>query len=171
MSESSWPGIDRLARALIPTLSTLVLVIIAQLPLAVPYLDRVTPALALIAVYYWSIYRPDLLPAVVVFAIGLIQDLLSGTPVGLTALVLLLVHGIVVSQRRVFLGMTFLVEWWGFLLVASGAAAFAWLAASLLFATLLPPGPVAAQWLLTVGLYPLLTWLISRMRRSLTRAA
>lgn len=158
-------------RALVPPFVTLVIVLLSQLPYGAPYLPEVTPALSLIAVYYWSIYRPELLPAYAVFLIGLVQDILSGTPLGITALVLLVVHAIVSAQRRVFLGKTFLVEWWGFLLVAGGALAATWLIASLFFVALLPPGPVVVQLLLTVALYPPFMWVLSRIQRVLVRTA
>ena len=44
--------------------------------------------LFLMAVYYWSAYRPTLVPLWFVFFMGLLLDLLSGAPIGLNALVL-----------------------------------------------------------------------------------
>ena len=153
-----------------PLLLSLGLVLIAVIPNDIADLAQVTPSLSIMAVYYWSIYRPDLLPAPAAFLIGLTQDVLSGGPAGMMALVLLLVHVLVVSQRRVFVGKSFLVGWWGFAIVASGAAGLSWLVASAWFGALLRPAPVAFQTLLTIALYPCFNWLFGQLHQKVLRA-
>src|SRR6478752_4809383 len=90
---SSIPTLPRvnggLAR-LLPVATTLLAAVIAILPVRVPGYAALVPAFTLMAVYHWTIYRPDLLPPLWVFAIGLAQDLLSGALIGVGALVLLL---------------------------------------------------------------------------------
>ncbi|MBT4710871.1 MAG: rod shape-determining protein MreD, partial [Alphaproteobacteria bacterium] len=107
----------RILRLLLPGLVTFVAVLLTVLPLGIPFAAVVTPFLSLMAVYYWSIYRPDLLPPAAVFVLGVLQDILTGGPVGLLALVLLLVQALAVSQRRILLGQAFSVEWAGLLLI------------------------------------------------------
>ena len=148
-------------RGYVPAAAALAAVLLAVLPFGVPRLAVVTPFFALIVVYYWSVYRPDLLPVWAVFLLGLCQDVLTGAPTGLVALVLVLVHALAVSQRRVLLGQTFAVEWAGFLLVAGGATTLAWLLASLWHTALLGPMPFAIQASFTVALYPLGAWLLA----------
>jgi len=159
--------LGRALRSTIPGLLLLLCIFVAALPTGVPQFADVTPFLSLMAVYYWSIYRPDLMPIYVVFAAGLVQDVVSGTPIGLMALVLVLVHGVGVSQRRVFLGKSFPVEWWGFGLVTLGAGIVAWVLASVYFAFLIDPKSVAVQALLTIAVYPLVTRLFLRAARVL----
>jgi rod shape-determining protein MreD len=121
------------------------------------------------AVYYWSIYRPDLLPLGATFFVGIVQDTLDGTPLGLSSLILVLVQGVVVSQRRFFHGKAFLVEWWGFMLVAPGAIVISWVFASLYYGVLASPRPLGFQLLMTIVLYPCLTWLFARVQHYLLR--
>ena len=120
----------RVLRTLLPGLVTLLAVLITVLPLGVSFAAVVTPFLSLMAVYYWSIYRPDLLPPAAVFANWRAPGHSHGGPVGLLALVLLLVQALAVSQRRILLGQAFSVEWAGLLLVAVGGG-FGVLAAGL----------------------------------------
>ena len=160
----------RLLLGLTPTVLTLLLVVVSAVPLGLPYFASISPLMAMMSVYYWSIYRADLMPAPAVFLIGLAQDLVSGGPLGLMALVLLLVHGLCVSQRRVFLSKPFLVGWWGFMFVAAGAVTVAWVLACLYYLSWFDPRPVAAQLVLTVALYPPLTWLFSRTETRLLRS-
>lgn len=159
--------LGRAARAMIPGWLLLGCIFVSGLPFGLPYFADVTPFLSLMAVYYWSIYRPELLPPAVVFAAGLVQDVISGGPLGLMALVLVLVHGVGASQRRVFLGKTFPVEWWGFGLVTLGAGACAWIVASVYYAALIDLRTLAVQAFLTVALYPLVTRIFSRAARAL----
>jgi rod shape-determining protein MreD len=152
---------------MIPGLLLLLCIFVAAWPTGLPQFADVTPFLSLMAVYYWSIYRPELMPAIVVFAAGLVQDVVTGSPIGLMALVLILVHGVGVSQRWFFLGKSFSVEWWGFGLVTLAAAMVAWILASLYFVMLLDPKSIAVQALLTVAVYPLVTRLFTRASRAL----
>jgi len=162
--------LGRTLRSMIPGLLLLLCVFVAALPTGLPQFADVTPFLSLMAVYYWGIYRPDLLPAVVVFMGGLVQDVVTGGPIGLMALVLILVHAVGVSQRRFFLGKSFPVEWWGFGLVTLGAGVVAWIVASLYFVALLDPKSIAVQALLTIAVYPLVTRLFTQASRAVRPA-
>ncbi|MBT3171084.1 MAG: rod shape-determining protein MreD, partial [Rhodospirillaceae bacterium] len=96
-------------------------------------------------------------------------DLLTGTPLGLSALVYLLVQVILNSQRTFFHGKPFLVVWWGFSLVMPGIALVSWIIASLYFNTLVPPMPFVIQAVLTILLYPLFAVLLSALHRHMMR--
>src|SRR5437773_7376015 len=48
------------------------------------------PALVLIPVYYWLVFRPDWLPLWSLFVIGLFYDALMGTELGISSLLLML---------------------------------------------------------------------------------
>ena len=73
-------GQQGLARFL-PIATIVAAAVLALLPLRVPGYAALTPSFALMAVYHWSVYRPDLLPASGLFAIGFAQDLLTARPV------------------------------------------------------------------------------------------
>ncbi len=171
MKSGLWHRFESAVRGLTPFILTLLLAMLTVVPLRIPDFAPVTPALTVIAVYYWSIYRPVLLPMAAVFGVGLFQDALAGMPLGLTALVLITVQYVVIAQRRFLHGKTFLVEWWGFMLVMPGAAFLIWLLFSLYFGVLVAPRPLGFQLLLSVALYPCLAWLFSRAQLYLLRSA
>ncbi len=154
---------DRFLRGLIPSLVTLLLVLASALPWRLPSLVEVTPAFAVMAVFYWTIYRPDRLPYAATFCIGVLQDLLTGTPPGMTALVLLTVQGVIASQRTFFRGKPFLVVWWGFSLVMPAAGLMSWIIGSAYFGAIVPPLPIVVQTALTILLFPVFTALFSRV--------
>lgn len=151
----------------VPFLITLVFAIISVVPLHVPGFSVVTPAFALMAVFHWTVYRPDLMPLSAVFAIGLFLDLLNGTPyVGLSALSLLIIRGIVLSQRRFIVARTFPVVWLGFLAVTVGTFAFLWAAVSVLHGTILGVRPFIFQAVLTVACYPVGSYVLAWAHRA-----
>ncbi len=147
--------LDLQARGLLPALTTFFLVILGLIPWHLPGLAVITPAFTLIAIFFWSIYQPHRLPYWVTFLIGVLQDLLLGMPIGQGALGLLLIQGLVVSQRRFFIAKPFLVVWWGFAMVAPLGGVIAWAIASITRDAFIPVLPVAVQTVVTVLFYPL----------------
>src|SRR5690242_20817665 len=101
------PRVNSGAARLLPVGTTMLAALITILPLRIQGYAALTPAFALMAAYHWTIYRPDLLPPLALFAIGIVEDLLAGAPVGVSALLLLLVYTGVIGYRRYFVNRTF----------------------------------------------------------------
>lgn len=164
-----WHRLDLLARNLWPFALTVLLVIVTQVPLHIAAYSSIIPSLALIAVYYWTIHRPDLMPVWAVFLIGLFQDLLGAGPMGLGILTLLAVHVMVAAQRRSFASASFFVIWLNFVLVAAGAQLLLWLLASAYAGRLIESGAVIFQYLVTIAFYPCLGWIFAQGQRAFLR--
>ena len=162
MKPSLFHRMDLWTRNMLPFGATLFLLVLGLVPARVPGYAMIAPVLPLMGVYYWSIYRPDLLPPSAAFGLGLLHDILSGLPLGVSALVMLTVQGITSSQRRFFLGNTFAVAWWGFALMALGTLALTWLLVCMLFVQIIPPKTVMFQYLITISAYPVVSWLLAR---------
>ena len=160
---------DSKARYMMPAVTTLFLAFLNVVPLGLPGISGVTPLVTMMAVFYWSVYRPDLLPAVVVFAIGLIQDILLGSPMGLMALTLLAMHGVVLTQRQVFLGKPFFVAWIGFAVISAGGFMLMWIITCVLAADLVLTHAVLFQFAFTTVSFPLAAWVFVRIHRYLVR--
>lgn len=158
--------LDAAARAAVPTLTALALIVAGVVPLRLPEFAAVVPWFALMAVYYWTMYRAELMPAPAVFAIGVFQDLLSGGPFGVNAFVLLLTHGAVMTQRRVLMRRPFSLGWLGFVAIALMGFALTWLAMALLNLTLIDPRAAMVQYVLTVLLYPPIAWVFAAAHRA-----
>lgn len=166
MKRSVWHKIDQFARQLTPFAITLMLVIVSVIPSQIPGLFKILPVLPMISVYHWSIHRPALLPAYAVFLVGLFYDGLTGTPFGLHALIFLGVQGIVLFQHRFFVSKSFFIVWLGFGLVAAIAALMGWTIMSLYHLTPLAMEPLLFQYVLTLSLFPLLSWAFMRWQQT-----
>ena len=170
MRPTFWSKLDAWARQLTPFGLTVLLLLIGVVPLHVPGFGAVAPVLPLIAIFHWALYRPQLMPAVAVFVIGFLQDALTGTPIGISAAVFVIVHGIVNTQRRFFFGKSFAIVWLGFALVSTGAVVATWVLVSAFYGVLIQPQALFFQALLTLGCFPLLSWALLRWQMAFLRA-
>jgi len=166
MRRTAGQRIDLFTRRAMPALFTLMLVVVNMVPLHIPGIARIMPVLPLIAVYHWAVYRPALMPPSVVFAVGLLHDVLSGTPLGVNAVVYLSVYGIVVWQQRYLSGKSFLVVWLGFAIVSLIATVEAWLLVSILSQALVEPNAAVFQFVLNFGFFPLIAWAFLRYQQT-----
>src|SRR5262245_30566282 len=105
--------VDTPVARLLPIATTLFATVISIQPAHIPGHAALTPAFTLMAVYHWTIYRPDLLPSSALFLVGVAQDLLAGVPPGVTSLVLLLARAAVEPHRRQFVNRLFPFVWTG----------------------------------------------------------
>ena len=166
MKLNFWQRLDLIVRCLSPFFLILVLVVLGQVPMHIPGFAEVAPILPLMAVYHWAIYRPDLLPVTAVFFAGLMQDALSGMPFGVNAAVFVGVHIAVISQQVFFQGKSFLIIWLGFAMVAAGAVVMIWLLNAMIFVAGASVVAAFIQYLVTVGVFPLLAVLLVRWQRT-----
>lgn len=165
-----WQKLDGWVRSGTPCMLAFGLILLGVVPWPLPGLSSVAPLFGLIAVHYWTVHQPEIMPAAGAFALGLARDILGGAPIGLNAFVLVLVQGVVLTQRRHFARRPFAVDWCGFAMIAAGAVAITWAAGSVYFAQPVSVRPLVFQYLLTVCAYPLFAWLFARIRSRLYRS-
>lgn len=152
---------------LLPSITTLLAALLALQPVHLPGYLAVTPAFALMTVYHWTAYRPDLLSPLALFAIGLAYDLLSGGPPGVTSLLFLCARIAVLHCRRWLIGRPFPFVWGGFTLLAAAAMVGLWLIHSALVLRFVGFGPSIYRAVLTISLFPLLSFPLGRLQRAL----
>jgi len=162
MKPSFWHRVDRFARDLTPFALTLMLLVINAIPFHIPGFAQVAPLLPLIGIYFWAVYRPDLMPAAAVFLIGILHDFLSGLPVGVSALIFLVVLGAALAQRSFFFGKSFIIVWLGFMMVEGGALTLEWFLLSIFVGDLVHARSAIYQFGLTAAVFPFLAWLFTR---------
>ena len=162
-----WHRVEIGLRTAVPVVLALILTLVSTLRLGIPGLGPVMPLLPAIAVFYWAIYRPDLMPLTATFAIGLVHDSLTGAPLGMTSLVLLVLQGLSSSQRKFFHAKGPFISWFGFSLLMASAAVCAWFVATAYHFQFLDPVPVIIQFAITVAAYPLLAWPFGFIQREL----
>jgi rod shape-determining protein MreD len=163
MIDVLWQRLDNGARAMLPFASALFCLLLGVVAWPLPWFGAVAPPLALMAVYYWAIHRPDLFRPSMAFAVGFLNDAVNFLPLGLSAFVFVAAHQVIFRQRRFFAGHSFFMMWWGFALTVITVMAAEWLLQSLIGWQMLPVMPVLMQCVLAIVLFPLpcglLIWL------------
>jgi rod shape-determining protein MreD len=171
MKPTFWQRLDALARHLAPFALAFLLVLAGAVPLHLPHFGDISPHFALLAVYYWAVHRPAVLPAGAVFVLGLFSDLLGAAPLGVGTAVLLGVYAVVVSQQRFLAGQSFMGVWSGFAVVCASAFAAIWALSSLLAGTMIDGRAAVFAALLNVAIYPAMGYVFAHAQRSLLRQA
>ena len=158
--------VDSGARLALPFAITLLFTLLGVITWPLPYFGEVAPPLALIAVYYWAVHRPDLVRPYMAFLIGLLNDILHDLPLGLSALIFVGTHQLVYSQRRFFAGHSFFMMWWGFALTILLVLLAEWILLGLWRWQLIPFMSVFMQAVLAIVIFPLPCWLLIRLQRA-----
>ncbi len=159
--------LDGWARASLPTVAAALMMIMAAAPVGLP---SAVPAIALVSVFFWSVFRPAAMPPPAVFTIGLLQDMLTFAPLGVSVFILLLVHGLAMRWRRQLARQSFLVVWLAFCGFATVAALLGYLLTALLGWTLPPPISGLHLLGLSAGFYPALSFLLTRAHAAIRLA-
>lgn len=171
MKPTLWSRLDALARHLTPFGITFFAVLLAVVPWRIPSLGVAGPIWPLMAVFYWTLYRPDLMPALAVFVVGLLFDALSGAPLGVNVLAFLTLHGLVAGQRRFFYGKPFMLVWLGFAVATATALAVAWVLTALWHGSVIGgQDRMVTQFVMTVGCFPLVSWALFTWQRTFLKS-
>jgi len=133
---------------------TVLMVLLSAVPLHVPGAGEVTPSLPLIGVFYWGMFCPGALPYTFLFLLGIVQDVLAGTPLGITSLINLTFVCLLGAERKLFGSAVFGAVWLGFALLSGVATIAQWGVMSLYSGTAFPFGVHVVRWGATCLAYP-----------------
>lgn len=170
MKQSALHRLDQFARGLTPFALSLLLVILSLVPVRLAGFAPITPWFTLMAVYFWTLHRPDLLPVGAVFLLGLFADLMGGGPLGVTSLALMAAQAVVRAQRRHIVPHPFVVQWVIFGLTTLLAEGLLTLLHVLAYAQPVDADPALFQALMTIACYPPVAWLFIQAQRAFLRA-
>jgi len=139
--------------SVLPFLCGAVGVVVANVPIS--FLGGLVPSplLAFMPVYFWCLVRPDLMPAPAALALGALEDLLSGGPMGIWALSFVVAYTLIDRERDGFAGLSGFAAIIGFAAAMLVAEVTAFLVVAATHATFPPLGPFVLQAVTTILLY------------------
>jgi rod shape-determining protein MreD len=156
--------------ALAPGASILLCIFLMLLPYGQVAGRFVTPALPLIPIYYWAVHRPELLPPLLIFALGLLQDFATAGPVGVWPVVYLVAYSVTLSQRNELEGLSMRFAWAVFGVIALIGLLAGWFAYSIYMGGFVDVLPMVLQALTTALLFPVLVWVLVFMESEIGMA-
>lgn len=148
-------------------LAVLLIFILSLFPFQAGNFGDVRPAFMLMALYYWTILRPHAFPMGVVFAVGLVLDLLLDWPFGMSAFSLVLAQWMTRGQRKFLVHQPFLVIWVGFCLLALLIGVLQWGFFSLFAFEWMPVKEPLLSAALSAVLFPLVSLPLFLIHRAL----
>lgn len=141
-------------RMIVPYVLILLLFLLNIVSLSYVFMGSVKAPFFLMAVYYWSVFRPGILPVWLVFIAGVLLDLLSGLPIGISAIVFLLVRWSIANQRKFLMAQPFMMMWSIFAAIAAMAGLLQWALFGLIHLNWTPLAPVGVSIALGIVLFP-----------------
>lgn len=138
--------------------------------LSLPHAGDLKPFFLLIAIYYWGIYRPTVMPIVYTFILSLVLDLLGNLHLGTMGLILVSLQ-ILVRRSRVFLvGQSYTMVWLGFAILSFIYAVALWFILSISNFLIFPMESLIEALIaacLTIVVYPIASLLLQSVHRIL----
>lgn len=129
--------------------------------------DAVRPYFIVICIYFWSIYRPTFLLPIYVFALGLVFDVILNYPMGLHAVLFLVLQWIIRDQRLFFLGQPYVIIWLSFAFTCFCVLLSEWLFFTVISDNVFDFGRVLYGTLVSVLIFPFITLLFNMIYRIL----
>ena len=154
-------GLGDWIRQSLPAMMLIVLALVQQIPFYIPDVSYIVPSLVLGGVFYWSIYRPDLIPTLLVFLLGIFDDIMTSQMMGMNAFILLIAYGLCQWQRRFFFKRSFAIMWWGMIIATILLSTVKWILSMILYGQTLSYLPVFFTILSTIAVYPVLSLMCS----------
>ena len=156
MEDSLTEILENRFKKLLPFLCSVILLLIAYVPIHLPLSQYLRPDVGMICVYFWALYRQDLFGAISAFALGFIADSLSAVPVGLGIFSFLTVFALASTFGSYVNSKPFALSWGGFAVISLFAFVIKWLLLSVFYSKFLAFGGVFTAYLATLFLYPLI---------------
>lgn len=151
----------------VPALLTLVIALLSVVPFRLLGYTEITPAFTLMSVFYWCVYSPGSLPYTFLFVLGLLQDALGGTPLGMSSLLLVLLAYIIHSQRRL-MGRAVFGTVWGTCALMAGLTTMAqWSIMCLYYSKTYDYVLPFTRWVATCITYPLMHLMLTYIYKHL----
>ena len=143
------------------------MLVLSTVSLSLPISGAIEIPFLLMVIYYWSVYRPTLLPPWLVFVLGLVFDILSGLPLGLSALIFLGMRWVIVDQRLFLMGQSFMMIWIGYAFASFMGIMMQWALYGLLGLHWPPLEGAVIMFFAGILLYPLVSMILHLSHRLL----
>ncbi|MBR2033815.1 MAG: rod shape-determining protein MreD [Alphaproteobacteria bacterium] len=165
MNEDLDEKVSSLFQRLLPFLTSLLLLLASYVPVGF-FLGGISPALGIVAAYFWLQHRPDLFNLWSMFLLGLIDDFVSSSPLGSNIFEMLLLYVLVNNTSRLLNAKPFVVLWCGFAALSLVTLLGRWLVVSVYYSQFLPLSMLFFSYLVTIAIYPLVSLLLAFVQNS-----
>ncbi|MEL7543401.1 MAG: hypothetical protein AAGJ70_06460 [Pseudomonadota bacterium] len=156
----------------VPTLTIAALTLVITLPWGFdPLLVNVPPLLILMLIFCWTVRCPQLVPAVLVFAVGIAVDVVTASPVGFWAFLFLVGYALAAQIARFAGAWPLAAALLGFPPISVLVAGLSYAIQSGYFARVAPLEPVMASLKIAWFALPAIVIVVAIIDRRMTHSA
>lgn len=137
----------------LPFLLAVLAAIISNIPISLFGGLLPPPLLAFMPVYFWCLVRPDLMPVPAALTVGILEDLLSGGPMGVWAASFVAAYALVDRERDAFAGLSGIGAILGFATATLLVLTTSFLIVAVVYGHVPPLGPLLLMAAITILLY------------------
>lgn len=149
---------------LLPVFTILLSILLAIAPYKISNSSLLMPLIMYITIYFWTIYRPSMVPHVAMLTLGILKDAIESNILGYSALSFLLFQLIIKSQRKYIYNNIFIVVWAEFMFCLSLILLLPLLLSEITTKiTHYPLSIIFIQWLITIFAYVPLHWILNKL--------
>jgi len=161
--------IIKLYRLLFPALVTILFIAISNVNFRNEFFISYVPIISTMAIFYWAAFWPELMPKVIVFFIGIIQDAIQGMPFGFSSFSLLILWFAIFSQRRFISGESFMGIWLIYMVSVGFYMILNLLTISLYYKHMIFSYDLVTVWVMNCILYPIFHYIFYKIHSSLIK--
>ncbi len=144
-----------------------IMFILGIISFSTPLYSTIEIPFIFMVLYYWAVYRPAILPPLLIFIIGLTYDFLSGFPIGISSFIFIILYKSVSSQRHIIIDQPFIVIWLAYVVVSSASLLAQWGLFGLLNFQWTPFMPVILAIIAGGLLFPIIAFIFTLSNRLL----
>ena len=142
-----------------PKMLAIFLMLLTVMPYKIISLPAFLPMIDVIFIYYWCLYKPQIVQNWFVFIIGILRDIISINPVGVSALTYLVIRQIILYKRNEQAKykhlQLFSTIWKGFAVIALISILCKWVLLSILSGELFSLQIMILHLTLSILVYPI----------------
>lgn len=161
--QPSWHWLERIIIRCIPASFTVLMLLFGSVLSRIPGAGQLMPLFNVINIYYWCIFFPGSLPYIFLFIIGILQDSLSGTPLGFSSFINVLFAWGLITRFNTMGNVSFATLWLRFIILSLAVIVMGWFIMSMYYSGLLSIRPQLLQWMSTCLAYPAIHFFLTRV--------
>ena len=160
-----WKKAEYWSVRLVPASATLFMVFFAAVLGKIPGFNQIMPMFTLINIYYWCVFYPRTLPYWFLFILGILQDTLTGVPLGFSSFFNIVFAWLLINKFRVFRNMSFAIVWLRFIILSVFVTFLQWFIMAIYYGNVMPVGTQIMMWLSSCFAYPIVHFLLTLIYR------
>ena len=157
MNEEFNENVVPLFQKSLPLISSIVVLLLAYLPINMALFNNMRSDLGLACIYFWVLHRPDLFNLASIVVLGFVDMVISSALPGAGLLAYLTMYLLLYNTQKFFNAKPFVVIWYGFMALSLITMLVKWLVVSIYYSSFLPLSVLIFTYLIGVALYPLIS--------------